>query len=327
MQSWYERRTFSHQQFKSLKELLALKHAGGHRISVCLPTFNEHGTIKAILDILRQKLMEQTPLVDELAVMDGGSTDGTVEIAAACGAKVYDQRKVLRQYRNSGGKGEALWKSLHVLRGDIIVWLDSDIKNMHPRFVYGLVGPLLTDPDIGYVKGYYQRPLRSGSRTYKAGGGRVTELVARPLLNLFYPDLACLIQPLSGEYAGRRAVLESIPFFTGYGVEIGMLIDIYNRFGLEAIAQVDLVERVHRNQGLPALSKMSFEVMQAMLLRLAEDERLEVFGDLSRVFHSINYRDGAYGIDRQTVKVVEKPPMRQVRREAGERSGRARARD
>ncbi len=171
-------------------------------------------------------------LVDEIVLMDSNSNDRTRQIAADLGVPVYIHQELLPGYGPRHGKGEALWKSLLVTHGDIVVWIDTDIVNIHPRFVYGVIGPLLANPALQFVKGFYQRPLRSGERTMATGGGRVTELTARPMLNLFYPELSGVIQPLSGEYGGRRSALEQLSFFSGYGVESGLLIDIFEKFGL-----------------------------------------------------------------------------------------------
>ncbi len=304
---WYTQHTFKYQQFKDIPRLVRLKEEKGHVISLCLPSMNEGGTIGNIVSVMKKKLLDEHPLLDEICVMDGGSTDGTAEIAEEAGARV------LRGAVKGQGKGDALWKSLYVLKGDIIVWIDSDIRNIHPRFVYGLLGPLLEHPHIQLVKGYYQRPIQSEARRRrKTGGGRVTELVARPLLSLFYPELSALIQPLSGEYAGRRSALESIPFFTGYGVEIGMIIDMRNRFGMGSLAQVDLVERVHYNQTIAALGRMSFGVMQAVLLRLQEDGKIDIKQEFARYFTQVDYRDGEYLLDKRRIEVIERPPIRDL---------------
>ncbi len=204
-----------------------------------LPTLNEEKTIGLTIRRIREALMDRVPLVDELLVVDSASTDRTVEIARELGAAVRQHDEILPELGAYVGKGEALWKSLYELRGDLVVWVDTDIRNIQPRFVYGLLGPLLREPRIQYVKGFYQRPLIAEGRQSDEGG-RVTELTARPLINLFFPELSGVIQPLSGEYAGRRELLESVPFFTGYAVEIGLLIDIADRVGLSGIGQVDL---------------------------------------------------------------------------------------
>jgi hypothetical protein len=201
-----------------------------------------------------------------------------------------------------------MWKSLFVTRGDLVAWLDADIRNFHPRFVYGVLGPLLRDPSVGYVKGFYERPILDGDRLTGLGGGRVTELMARPLLNMFWPHLAGIVQPLSGEYAGRRALLEQVPFFTGYGVEIGMLIDVADRFGLDAIAQVDLERRVHRNRDLADLSRMAFAVLQTAMRRLASSGRVELRTRLDLGLYLFESFEGAYRMEPSLIDVRERPP-------------------
>ena len=196
--------------------------------------------------------MDAVPLLDEIILINSDSTDRTRDIADELGIPVFIHQQILPEYGARHGKGEALWKSLLVTRGDIILWIDTDIVNIQPHFVYGLIGPLLLRPEIQLVKGFYQRPLRVGNKLQASGGGRVTELTARPLLNLLYPELSGLIQPLAGEYGGRRSTLEKLHFSSGYGVEIGMLIDTLEMGGLGAIAQVDLQERIHHNQPLEA---------------------------------------------------------------------------
>lgn len=306
---WFAENTFDAEEFSDLEELVALKRAQGVTISLGLPTLNEEATIGSILSIARETLMERYPLLDEIVVIDSASTDRTREIARAMGFPVYIHSEVLPEAGTYRGKGEALWKSLYLLRGDIIVWTDTDITNYHPRFIYGLIGPLLRSPRIGLVKGFYRRPIRVGEKLQAGGGGRVTELVARPLLNLFFPELSGLIQPLSGEYAGRREVLEQIPFFTGYGVEIGLLIDILERFGLWSIAQVDLQERIHRNQELEALSKMSFAIIQVVIRRLEDRHKIQLLEEVNRSMKLIRYEPGRYYLEVEEIGDAERPPM------------------
>jgi glucosyl-3-phosphoglycerate synthase len=202
-----------------------------------------------------------------------------------------------------------LWKSLYVTRGDLIAWIDTDITNIHPRFIYGLLGPLLKHPRIQYVKGFYTRPIQSGGKLQAYGGGRVTELVARPWFNLFYPELSGIIQPLSGEYAGRRSALEQMPFFTGYGVETGLLIDILNRFGLEAIAQTDLEVRVHHNQPLVNLSKMSFAILQVFIARLESRYGVELLDKANRSMKLVIQEPSRFALDIADIGDHERPPM------------------
>ncbi|MCP4589262.1 MAG: glucosyl-3-phosphoglycerate synthase, partial [bacterium] len=255
---WLAERTFHHSNFWDIKWLVEEKQRQGLTISLCLPTLNEEKTIGQEIVILKAELADRYPLLDEIAVVDSGSSDRTCEIAASFGADVYVASEQLTDQGNHPGKGENLWKALYLLTGDIIVYVDTDIKNIHPRFVYGLVGPLIQDPEVHYVKAFYDRPIAFSGGMRPTGGGRVTEILIRPLFSLFYPELAAILQPLSGEYAGRRSILEQIPFPVGYGVETAMLIDIYERLGLYAFAQTDLDRRIHRNQETIALGRMSF---------------------------------------------------------------------
>ncbi|MEX1247911.1 MAG: glucosyl-3-phosphoglycerate synthase, partial [Anaerolineales bacterium] len=248
-------------------------------------------------------------LVDEIVLIDSGSTDKTREIAAELGIPVHIHQEILPQYGARHGKGEALWKSLYVTRGDLILWIDTDIVNISPKFVYGLIGPLLVNPQLQFVKGFYRRPLHVGSRLQAAGGGRVTELTARPLLNLFYPELSGVIQPLSGEYGGRRKMLERLSFFSGYGVETGLLIDTFQQHGLSAIGQVDLQERIHHNQPLEALSLMSFAIIQVMISRLEKRYGREILQDVNKTMKLIRYSDERFFLDVEEISELERPPM------------------
>lgn len=306
---WFEKRTFHHRDFSDIAELVRLKKEKGHRVSVCLPTLNEAETVGPILRGIRDELIDKHPLVDQLAIIDSRSSDGTVEIARAEGAEVYFDDEIMPEVGVETGKGEALWKSLYVLEGDIIIWVDSDIENFHPRFVYGVAGVLIVHPDVSFVKGFYERPLREGEGLASSGGGRVTELTVRPMLSLFYPDLSFLIQPLSGEYGGRRSLLESVPFFTGYGVETGLILDIYEKEGLEAFAQVDLEVRIHKNQPLESLSKMSFGIFKTLFKRLERDGRLKLLKELPEAYNMVSQAESGYGINSVLVRIVERPPV------------------
>ncbi|MEK7311196.1 MAG: glucosyl-3-phosphoglycerate synthase, partial [Chloroflexota bacterium] len=218
-------------------------------------------------------------------------------------------QQILPELGQRQGKGEALWKSLLVTKGDIIAWIDTDIVNIHPRFVYGILGPLLLNPRIQFVKGFYRRPLKVGDKIQAGGGGRVTELTARPLLNLFYPELSGVIQPLSGEYAGRRTALEECAFFSGYGVETGLLIDTLEKYGLSAIAQVDLLERIHHSQSLEALSKMSFAIIQTVMRKLETRYERAFIADVNKTMKLIRYESGGYFLDVEEIAERERPPM------------------
>jgi glucosyl-3-phosphoglycerate synthase len=307
---WFVENTFRSREFEDLEGLVRLKEEQGLTISVGLPALNEEATVGRVIKTIKTALLDEIPLIDEIILIDSGSTDRTREIAEDLGIPVFIHQEILPELGSYEGKGEALWKSLYVLKGDIIAWVDTDISNIHPRFVYGVVGPLLRDTHIHYVKGFYRRPLREGGRTIVGGGGRVTELTARPFINLFFPELSGLIQPLSGEYAGRRSVLERLPFFTGYGVETGLLLDLFNEFGLGAIAQVDLLERVHHNQPLPSLSKMSFAIMQVVFSRLEKRHNTRLLVDANRTMNLIRYdRQRHYYLDPVEIYERERPPM------------------
>ncbi len=306
---WFAENTFHAHEFEDIGQLVALKEKQGLTISLGLPTLNEAETIGSVIRTMRNRFVEEFPLLDEIVVIDSNSTDRTVEIAEQLGVPVVKHPEVLTQYGSWAGKGEALWNSLYVLSGDLIAWIDTDIINVHPRFVYGILGPLIREPHLMYVKGFYQRPLRLGKQLQARGGGRVTELVARPLFNLFYPELSGFVQPLAGEYAGRRRALEQVPFFVGYGVETGLLIDLWSRYGLQAMGQVDLEERVHRNQSLAALSKMAFEITQVFMQRVGESLNVELVSQLQRSMKVIRYEDDAFELDVAEVQIRERPPM------------------
>jgi glucosyl-3-phosphoglycerate synthase len=306
--AWFANNTFHARAYSDLDALAALKRRAGFTISLGLPALNEEDTIGRVIAVLRRALMQDVPLLDEIAVIDSGSSDRTAAVARGLGVPAYQHADILRETGTYDGKGEALWKSLHALHGDLIVWLDTDIQNIEPHFVYGLVGPLLRDPRIGYVKGYYQRPLHDGPQHSASGGGRVTELTARPLLNLFFPELSGVIQPLSGEYAGRRALLERLPFFTGYGVEIGHLIDIAVRFGLDRIGQVDLDTRVHRNRELGSLSLTAFALIQVVMARVGDRAGLPLREQMNTAMKLIR-TSPALSLDVRELREHERPPI------------------
>lgn len=306
---WFAENTFDADEFANLSRLEEIKRERKLTISLALPALNEEETVGNVIRTLQRALMDEVPLVDEIVLIDSGSQDRTREIAQRQGVPVYVHQEILPQYGAYEGKGEALWKSLYVLKGDLIVWIDTDIVNIHPRFVYGILGPLLRHDRIQYVKGFYRRPIRVGDKLQAGGGGRVTELVARPMFNLFFPELSGLIQPLSGEYAGRRSALEHIPFFSGYGVETGMLIDILNEFGLRAIAQSNLLERIHHNQPLTALSKMSFAIIQVIIRRLEDRHKLKMLDEINTSMKLITHRANRYFLDIEEIGDVERPAM------------------
>ena len=306
---WFAENTFHRREFKDLAKLVDLKQKQNLTISLALPALNEAETVGNIIRTVKHKLFDETPVLDEIVLIDSGSTDDTVKIAADSGIPVHVHQEILPQHGTFRGKGEALWKSLFVLKGDIIAWVDTDIRNFYPGFVYGLLGPLLREPDIQYVKGFYRRPIKMEGKLVSEGGGRVTELTIRPLFNLFYPELSGMIQPLAGEYAGRRKALERVPFFTGYGVETGLLIDLFNEMGLNALAQVDLEERIHRNQSLAALSQMAFAILQVVMQRLQEKNRIQVMDEVNRSMKLIKPQRKGYTLELKPIQDWERPPM------------------
>lgn len=307
---WFAENTFHAEEFSDLSRLVDIKRKRGVTISLGLPALNEEATIGPIIEVLRSRLMEDVPLVDEMVLIDSNSEDRTREIARELGIPVYIHQEVLPEAGEPvAGKGEALWKSLHVLKGDIIAWVDTDVSNMDPQFVYGLVGPLLREPRIGYVKGYYHRPIQEGGTLQHEGGGRVTELTVRPLVNLFFPLLSGLVQPLAGEYAGRREVLEHLPFFSGYGVETGMLIDLLERYGLSSIGQVNLERRVHRNRSLADLSLTAFAIVQVMVTRLQERASIKLLEELNSSMKLIRFEEEHLSLEVRRVRDIQRPPI------------------
>jgi len=310
--AWFVRNTFTSSEFAELGKLVDAKERQGLKISVALPTLNEEATVQRVIHAIRSRLIERIPLVDELIVIDSRSQDRTREIARAEGVPVYIHDEILPEYGAFVGKGEALWKSLYVTTGDLVVWVDTDVSNTHPKFVYGILGPLLMRPEIQFVKAFYQRPLNVGGELQATGGGRVTELAARPILNLFFPELSGLVQPLSGEQGGRRTLLEQLPFFTGYGIETGLLIDTLQRAGLDAIAQVDMKQRIHRNQTLLALSKMSFEILQVALRRVGEAHGERLWEEANSSLKLITTQEGRLHLELHDIGANERPPMATV---------------
>ena len=247
----------------SLHELVSAKNAS---VSVVLPARSVGGTIGTVLDAIGP--LERAGLVDELVVVDAASPDGTADVARAHGATVLQESELLTRFGPARGKGDAMWRALSATRGDIVAFLDADTEDFDPGFLLGLLGPLFGDPELQLLKGAFRRPFRVGVEHLPDEGGRVTELVARPLLNLHVPELAGFRQPLAGEVSGRRALLESLPFPVGYGVEIAMLIDALRAVGVDALGQVDLGSRQNRHQPLRALGAMSYSVMYAGLSRV-----------------------------------------------------------
>jgi len=280
VEAWSTCRTSSAQDWPPHRLLRAKNKT---TVSVVIPARNEQATVGTIVTAIRTALVQSVPLVDEVIVVDSQSVDGTAAAARAAGAFVVSQDDIPCGLPPMHGKGGALWAGLATASGDVIAFVDADVDPFDPRFVSGLLGPLLTDPSISFVKGFYHRPLTSGAHSEPDGGGRVTELVARPLLNLFWPDLAGFVQPLAGESAGRREVLDRVPFVSGYGVETAMLVDLLDLVGLDALAQVDLGERAHRNQNNEALGRMAAQIHLTAWSRLVRQGR----ADASTVLPSV----------------------------------------
>ena len=306
---WFAENTFEADEFKDLDYLLKLKQDLGVTISLALPALNEEKTVRNVIKTVQDVLVHRYPVLDEIVLIDSNSSDRTREIASSMNIPVYIHQEVLANYGSRRGKGEALWKSLYCTRGDIVIWLDTDIVNIHPRFIYGLIGPFLVRPDIEFVKGFYRRPLKVGNKMQAGGGGRVTELTARPLLNLFYPELSGVVQPLSGEYGGRRKVLEQMTFYSGYGVEIGLLIGLFEKFGLNSIAQVNLQERVHHNQPLEALSKMSFAIIQTVIRKIESRYGRNILESVNKTMKLIRYEKEHFFLDIEEIAELERPPI------------------
>lgn len=296
-------------------ELLARK--GTTSISVVIPAHNEESTVGDIVRTIRRDLVKRVPLVDEVLVVDSRCTDATASVARAAGATVVAEQHVLEHLPPMRGKGEALWKGLAACTGDIVVFVDGDLQEFSADYVTGLIGPLLADPSIAYVKGFYHRPLVNGGSVQADGGGRVTELVARPLLNMHWPALAGFVQPLAGEYAGRRSVLEQIPFMAHYGVEIAHLIDLVELVGLDALAQVDLGHRRHSHQTIHGLGVMSSQIMLTVHDRLERYGRMIPAEEPATTLAQFTRGDSVGGVDRELVITqlsgAQRPPLRTMR--------------
>lgn len=310
--SWIQNNTFHHGNFWDLRELLKQKEKTGQTISLCIPTLNEESTIGKEIVIFRSELMERYPLIDEIAVIDSGSTDKTLEVASSFGADVYFAGDILTSQGHKRGKGENLWKAIYQLKGDIICYVDADIKNIHPRFCFGLVAPLLYRPQVQYVKAFYDRPLAFSQGIRPSGGGRVTEILVRPLFSLFFPELTAIVQPLSGEYAVRREMLEKLPFPIGYGVETSHILDVYKMGGLEAFAQTDLDQRVHRNQETTSLGKMAFGILQSFFNRLEGMGMEGSLPEMTNVLRQFEAIDNNYQQKLIDIVEEERPPMNSI---------------
>jgi glucosyl-3-phosphoglycerate synthase len=296
VREWYARRTT---RAADWSVPMLREHKSGRSVSVVLPALDEEPTVGLIVDGL-VSLAHSTGLVDEIVVMDSGSQDATAAVAAGAGARVFHRDEVLPTAGSRPGKGEVLWKALQVTSGDLVVYVDADLTSFGPHYVTGLLGPLLCQPDVALVKGFYDRPLLDIAAT---GGGRVTELMARPLLGALAPQLTGVVQPLAGEYAARRTLLERLPYVSGYGVEIGLLLDTVAWCGLDAVAQVDLGHRVHGHQDTDALGRMAATILHTVLSRALPGS--DVGAELTQ-FHRAGDR---FVPETTDVGVAQRPPM------------------
>jgi glucosyl-3-phosphoglycerate synthase len=295
---WFNRRTYRSAEVPDAATLLTRKN--GQTVSVALPARDEAETVGAVVEAVLP--LVDIGLVDELIVLDDSSRDDTARVAAAAGAQVVSLADVLPAYGTRTGKGNALWKGLAATDGDLIVFLDADLLGVTPSWVTGLLWPLLAEPEVAYVKASYARPLALPDSPVQSGGGRVTELTARPLIDLLWPELAGIAQPLGGEYAGRRSLLERLKFDAGYAVELGLLVDILAEVGLDGLAQVDLGVRRHRHQSTEALGRMAAAITAAALQRVG----VELAGE-----ELVQFASGPDGPQPVTWPVVEeaRPPM------------------
>jgi len=315
---WFEQRSHHHGDFEGLS-VSSETRAERPSTTLIFPARNVAGTIGTILAIV-EGLRARTGLPDQVIVVDADSQDGTADVARAHGAEVYSENELLPGYGPAQGKGDAMWRALSMARGDIVMFADADTTDFEEHFVYGTLGPILSDPGIGFVKAAYRRPFKQGEEQIPDGGGRVTELMAKPLLNLFYPELAGFVQPLAGEFAARRELFGSVPFFTGYGVEIGMLIDVYHQVGLDGMAQVDLGTRQNRHQPLASLTRMSSVVLRTVAARVGMAPRLDGDGvggtepglwelrQPDTYLHAVGTA-GGLRLDEHLNELVERPPL------------------
>ena len=291
---------FPHRAFDAV-DLARARWQSGTTVSVCLPARNEESTVGRIVHTIRRDLVERCPLVDEIIVLDDGSTDGTAGEALRAGARVEVVEAIQPELGPGTGKGNAMWRSLFVSSGDVICWVDADITNFDAELVTGLLGPLLMDDGTDLVKGFFRRP----SDGLPHGGGRVTELVARPLISKLFPGLAGIVQPLGGFTAGRRSVLETVPFLEGWGVEFALLVDVTRRVGLDRLAQVDLGSIEHNRGTLRKLAPQAFAVLSAALRRAGLESSTEPTGELL-------WFDEEHLLDVEQVSVAERPPVNTV---------------
>jgi len=316
---WFRTNSFNYREFGSARQLGRIKRDRGLSVSLILPTRNVAETIGSVLDEVDYLRRSDIRLIDQVIVVDADSTDGTAEIAAYHNVQVYSENALMPEYGKAHGKGDAMWRGLSVATGDIIAFADTDTGNFCRQLVTGVVGCLITKPDIQFVKAAYRRPYTQETVSVPDGGGRVTELTAKPALNLLFPELAGFVQPLAGEFAATRDLFYSVPFLSGYAVEVGMLIDVLGACGLPAMAQVDAGMRKNRHQDLSNLSRMGYSVLRAVLTR-AMQGRSPVAPGLSESAWSGAAEVGSYlhavaaargvQLDEYAEIMIERPPMR-----------------
>jgi glucosyl-3-phosphoglycerate synthase len=316
---WFERRSYTHEEFRDVKKLARRKRELGLTVSLVLPGRNVADTIGGIIHETKT-LNEEALLVDQILVIDADSADGTAEVATARGAEVYSENELLSRYGGAHGKGDAMWRSLSVAKGDLVMFADADTQNFEPQFVYGTLGPIISVPGVRFVKGAFRRPFKSDEAVHQDGGGRVTELTTKPLFNLFYPELTGFVQPLAGEFVADKELFSSIPFLTGYAVETGMMIDVLKKVGLDAMAQVDLGTRQNRHQPLFDLGRMSYSSLRAVARRLRQEGRLRQIRDpatpdslfqFSDYLHAVATPEGLK-LREHVEELVERPPMAEI---------------
>lgn len=315
---WFRQRSYDYGQFPP-EDLARRKRELGLTVSAVLPSRNVAETVGGIIDEIHA-LNDRAPLIDQILVVDADSEDGTARVAASRGAEVYSENELMSNYGDAHGKGDAMWRALSVARGDLVLYVDADTRDFRPQLAYGILGPMLEVPGVRFVKAAYRRPFRKGESIEEDGGGRVTELTAKPLFNLFYPELAGFVQPLAGEFVADRELFCSIPFLTGYAVETGIMIDVLKKVGLGAMAQVDLGERQNRHQHLRDLSRMSYAVVRAVARRLRQEGRLqqvrepglpESFFQFSDYLHAVATPEGLK-LQEYVEELVERPPINEV---------------
>ena len=318
---WFRHRSYDYQQYSDIQQMGLRKRELGLRVSAVLPCRNVADTVGSIIDEIHA-INERAPLVDQILAVDADSADGTAEVVASKGAEVYSENELMSWLGDAHGKGDAMWRSLSVASGDLIMFIDADTKDFKAQFVYGVLGPILYVPGVRFVKAAYRRPFKSHESVEVDGGGRVTELTAKPLFNLFYPELSGFVQPLAGEFVADMELFCSIPFLTGYAVETGIMIDVLKRVGLGAMAQVDLGTRQNRHQPLRDLSRMSYAVLRAVTRRLRQEGRLNQARDpnlpeqlfqFSDYLHAVATPEGLK-LQEYVEELVERPPIADVLR-------------